>query len=80
MSDGVAPHVEPAATACAVYPTLGEPTFGIRTNEDKLAPFFIADFVAIFWVGNTSFGSVMELGFITRSTPWTRNVEHLNLL
>ncbi len=77
MCDGIAPHVEPATAAGAVYPTLSEPTLWIGTDEDELAPFFIAHLVAIFWVSNSCFGTVMKFGFIARTAPWTWNMQHL---
>lgn len=74
MCDRVAPHIEPTTAACAVNPALCKPTLWVGTDEQVLAPFFIADLIAIFWVGNASFRTVMEFGFVTWTAPWAWNV------
>lgn len=74
MCDGIAPHIEPATATGAVDPTLSEPTLWIGSNEDKLAPFLVADLVTILWVSNTCFGTVVKLGFVARTAPRTWNM------
>ena len=77
MGDGIAPEVEPPATASEVHPSLGKPPLRIGADMKVFRPFAVGQRIRI-RVGNPGLSPVMELSFVAQATMWTRNIQHTN--
>ena len=75
MGDGIAPDVEPPATAGEVHPSLSKPALGVGADVKVFRPFAVGQRVRI-RVGNPGLSPVMELSFVAQATVGTGNIKH----
>src|SRR5262249_47325187 len=70
---GVAHEVEPAAAAGAVHPALGKRALRGVAHEEVLGPGLVMERAGIGRPRDICLAAVMELDFVARPAPWTRD-------